>query len=342
PRPAENSRANESVSCEVCHTISAIDESKLYNFSFFASPGRVKYGARGGESSPVHDLARTDFHDSAKLCANCHNEQSPWGIYVKGTYNEWLEGPYAEQGVQCQTCHMPSAPGQRALTSAAKQDDMRQHLFLGGHVSSKVAGAIEVMIHPDDTEYELGDTVVFSAHLFNGKAGHKIPTGSVEDRMLYLVVEAQDAEGKKWTLAVDRKGFNGEEYTIAGAERAYRDFREMMDLPADWDGLPRDGAVPAGSRIFRMPYFTESGEMTICQWNTASFGADYRIGPRENKIETYTWDIPDEAAEGELRIHAALYYQLLVDSVADFLEVPDTYKQAQLVSEYETSITIFD
>ncbi|MDX9722904.1 MAG: multiheme c-type cytochrome, partial [Myxococcota bacterium] len=77
PRPAENSRANESVSCEVCHTISAIDESKLYNFSFFASPGRVMYGARGGESSPVHDLARTDFHDSAKLCANCHNEQSP-------------------------------------------------------------------------------------------------------------------------------------------------------------------------------------------------------------------------------------------------------------------------
>ena len=51
-------------------------------------------------------------------------------------------------------------------------------------------------------------------------------------------------------------------------------------------------------------------------------GADYRIGPRETKIETYTWTLPQTLPEGKLRIEARLKYRLLVKSVADYLKVP--------------------
>lgn len=37
--------------------------------------------------------------------------------------------------------------------------------------------------------------------------------------------------------------------------------------------------------------------MTIQQWNTASQGVDYRLGPRETKLETFTFTIPDDAAD---------------------------------------------
>jgi Cytochrome c554 and c-prime len=343
PEPSKNrnARANESVSCEVCHTIPSYEESALFNFSFHSQPGKTKFGPRGGDSSPAHDLKKVEALSAAKFCANCHNEKNPWGLYVKGTYNEWLEGPYSKEGVQCHVCHMPAAPGLRAITDTKRYDDMRHHTFHGAHVPAKIAGAIDLVVHPDTEEVEPGEPVVFTAILFNQKAGHKIPTGSVEDRLLYLHVEAIDSEGKVYHLPVDPKGFEGEEYTIAGTTKAYTDFADMMDVPEGWDGLPRDG-VPVGDRIFRMPYFSDRGDMTICQWNTSSFGVDYRIGPRQTRVETFTWDVPDDVAIGPLTVHAHLNYQLLVRPVAEFLGVPAEESKDRFINQATSTIEIVD
>jgi len=80
--------------------------------------------------------------------------------------------------------------------------------------------------------------------------------------------------------------------------------------------------------------------MTIGQWNTASFGTDYRIGPRETKIETYSWTLPQTLPEGPLRIEAKLYYRLLVKSVADFLKVPPEESAALEVNSAETVLQV--
>ena len=56
--------------------------------------------------------------------------------------------------------------------------------------------------------------VKFTVALFNQKTGHKFPTGSVEDRILWMHVEAVDAKGNVYHLPVNKKGFEGEEYTI--------------------------------------------------------------------------------------------------------------------------------
>ena len=89
----------------------------------------------------------------------------------------------------------------------------------------------------------------------------------------------------------------------------------------DFKGVQRDG-IPAGNRIFRMPYFDPEGRMTIMQWNTAKLGVDYRIGPRETKVEKFTFRLPFDAAPGEMKVRAVLNYQLLVKPVADLLKVP--------------------
>jgi len=341
PRPEKKPRANESVSCEVCHNISGYDESKLYNYSYYMDPGEVKYGTRGGNQSSIHKSQKAPHIQSAKFCANCHNEKSPFGADVKSTYTEWKNGPYSDEGVQCQVCHMPAAPGVRSITEGKEYDDVRQHLFHGAHVPAKTNGAIDVLVQPSRFEYEPADKAVFTVQLFNQKAGHKIPTGSVEDRLLYLHVEATDANGKTYHLKVDKKGFEGEEYTIASDDaKAYQDFKDMMDVPEDFDGLPRDG-VPEGDRIFRMPYFTKEGIMTICQWNTAKLGVDYRIGPRETKVETFSWYVPDEVAEGTLKVRAQLRYKLLVKPVADFLDVPEDESKDRTINTGETEVEIY-
>ena len=44
PKPEAGSRANESVSCDVCHTISGFEGDTPHNFNWVSEPGKVKYG----------------------------------------------------------------------------------------------------------------------------------------------------------------------------------------------------------------------------------------------------------------------------------------------------------
>jgi hypothetical protein len=230
---------------------------------------------------------------------------------------------------------MPEGAGRNAKL-AAPRDDMRHHLFHGAHSEAKLRGTVEVLIHPDTRDAMPGEPVTLQAQAFNHKAGHKIPSGSAEERQLWLTVRAFDAAGREYHLPVDRKGFEGEEFTISSKSAlAYQDIGEIMDIP-DFKGLLRDALPFEGDRIFRLPYFDPRGRMTIAQWNTASQGVDYRIGPRETKVETYTWTIPDDIAEGRVRVVAEVWYRRLVLSVGEFLEVPAEEMEPVLVNKSET------
>jgi len=339
PKPGENSRANESVSCDVCHTITGFKGDVPHNFNYVSEPGKTKHGPREGKKSPEHITKKSSFLAEADFCGTCHNEKSPYGVWVKSTHLEWKAGPYAEEGVKCHDCHMTYAEGRSALMSE-KYPDVRQHLFHGAHDPGKVRGTIELRIHPDITEAEPGDTVKFTVALFNQKTGHKFPTGSVEDRIVWLHVEAVDAKGKTYHLKVDKKGFEGEEYTIAADTLAYQDMGIALNDPS-FPGVQRDG-VPVGNRIFRMPYFDPQGRMTIQQWNTKSQGVDYRIGPRETKLETFTFQLPDVVEPGPMKVTATLNYQKLVKPVADFLKVPEDEAEIIKVNDHFTTIEILD
>ncbi len=341
PRPGQ-SRADESVSCDVCHTITGKAEGTPFNFSWTIEPGKDKRGQRSPDTvtqSPHHNMVQSDFHRTTEFCGTCHNEQSPYGVMVKATQIELLEGPYGAEGRRCQDCHMTWSEGYSARIGS-KHDDVAQHLFHGGHDPGKVNGVVELRIHPDIREVVIGEPVQFTLALFNQKTGHKFPTGSVEDRLLWVEVEAVDADGNVYHLPVDKKGFEGEEYTIASDELAYTDMSVPLNDPG-FKGVRRDGHVPVGDRIFRMPYLNPDGEITIMQWHTASFGVDYRMGPRETKLETYTFEVPFEAAPGEMTVTATMYYALLVPTVADLLGAPEE-GEPMLVNTHSTTVTVLD
>ncbi|MCB9205964.1 MAG: hypothetical protein H6611_01400 [Ignavibacteriales bacterium] len=339
PFPSENSRANESVSCDVCHSITGFEGDTPFNFNYIMSPGKTKYSSRkSGITSPEHEIVKSELHSSGDFCGICHNEKSPFGTWVKSTHLEWKEGPYYKEGVQCQNCHMTKAEFKSASMGEV-HPDTKLHLFHGAHDPGKVKGTIEVRIHPDIREAEPGEVVKLTAALFNQKTGHKFPTGSVEDRIVWLHVEAVDSKGNVFHIPVDKKGFDGEEYTIAADVLAYQDMGIALDDP-DFKGVQRD-AVPVGDRIFRKPYFDPQGRMTIQQWNTKSFGPDYRIGPRETKIETFTFTLPNEIAEGKVKVVATINYQKLVTSVGEFLGVPEDEMETIKVGEHSTEFTVF-
>ena len=339
PRPEEGSRANEGVTCDLCHTITGHRGDTPFNFNYIVEPGKLKQGPRPGLKSPHHETVENPFLRSAEFCGICHNEQSPFGTWVKATHLEWKQGPHGQAGIVCQDCHMPPAPG-RSARMGEELPDVRQHLFHGAHDPGKLAGVIEVRIHPEYRDAEPGETVQLTAVLVNAKAGHKVPSGSAEERLLWLHVEAEDAAGNRYHLPVDRKGFAGEEMTIASADAlAYQDIGEIKGI-ADFPGLIRDGEVPAGDRIFRLPYLDPQGRMTIAQWNTASFGPDYRLAPLQAVRETFTWTVPDAAEPGPMTVHATVYFSRLVSSVAEYLGVPEEEWQAVEINRHQTQLEI--
>jgi hypothetical protein len=234
---------------------------------------------------------------------------------------------------------MPKAKGRNSRMSQ-EYADAAQHLFHGAHSPSKLRGSIELRMHPDTREIEPGDVITIKVQVFNHKAGHKIPSGSAEERQVWLTVTAMDAEGNSYHLPVDRKGFEGEGFTISSNVPAYQDIGMMMGIP-DFKGLARDALPYEGDRVFRLPYFDPQGRLTIAQWNTKSLGVDYRIGPRETKIESFTWETPDDIAEGMVKCTAEINYRRLVRSVGEFLEVPAEEMETQLINKTETYFEIY-
>ncbi|MGM0376485.1 MAG: multiheme c-type cytochrome [Bacteroidota bacterium] len=338
PKPSENSRANEAVSCDVCHVIKGIAGDTAYNHNYIMEPGDTKYSSRKGEvTSPEHQIVKSDLHSTARFCGICHNEKSGFGAWVKSTQLEWEEGPYSDEGVRCQDCHMTEAETKTARMGATYPDG-KLHLFHGAHDPGKLNGVIEIRIYPDVQEVVPGGLVEFDVALFNQKTGHKFPTGSVEDRIVWLHVEAEDEKGNTYHIPVDKKGFEGEEYTIASDTLAYQDMGVPLEIE-NFEGVQRED-VPVGDRIFRMPYFDPQGRMTIMQWNTDSLGVDYRIGPRETKIETYTFNLPYEVAPGKLKIKAVMNYRLLVKPVGELLEVPEEEYAIHEINRQSTEVTV--
>ncbi|TFG88377.1 MAG: hypothetical protein E4H17_02460 [Gemmatimonadales bacterium] len=325
-RPAAGTRANEGVGCDVCHSITGFTGDLPFNFNFVMQTGDVEQGPRPGLESDFHDIAVNPFLQSAEFCGICHNEQDPFDMWVKATHIEWRDSPYGAAGITCQECHMPRADG--PLTDGGEVfTAARQHTFHGVHSPEKLLGAVEVLLTPRTATAKAGDSLTIDALVLNAKAGHMIPSGSVEERVVWLHVEAEDSQGARWHLPVAVKGFEGEHWTIADPEAlAYQDIADIQGLK-NFKGLKRDGDVPAGDRIYRMPYLDPQGRMTVAQWNTASFGPDYRLPPLTAVPESFTWTLPAEVAPGPVTITATVYMTMVVSSVADFMALPPSEKE---------------
>jgi len=338
--PAASTRANEGVSCDICHSITGSTEEVPFNFSYTISPGKVKQGSRKDSRPQFHEVEYSAFLKSPELCASCHDEQSPYGAWVKETYREWKAGPYAGQGIRCQDCHMYYADG-KAANIGPERESVAHHVFHGPHFDQKLKGAVDLALYTDISNPGKGSKLPIRAVLFNGKVGHYIPSGSSEERMLWLEIQVQDSRGNVTHIPVDQKGFAGEEYTIADSKAlAYQAIGEIMEIPG-YRGIARDGDLPDGSRIFRRPFFDPMGRMTICQWFTENNrDIDYRIGPQQTKQETFTWNIPESIPSGKVTVTATLYYSLVPSSVGKLMELPAYSYEPKIVNTASMTLDI--
>ena len=103
-----------------------------------------------------------------------------------GTYSEWLAGPYAQQGIHCQTCHMPMGEGSVVRPEVKPSGRLiNLHDIQGGHSADQIRKAAQVEVK-EIQRSDAGYRVVVAVE--NTGSGHMIPTG-VPTRQLELVVQ---------------------------------------------------------------------------------------------------------------------------------------------------------
>jgi hypothetical protein len=89
------------------------------------------------------------------------------------TYDEWASGPYAEEGVQCQDCHMVLSEG-KVVSADVKESASEIHLHDLIHDTNQLRSAIDVrVLAAERTAHGLNVEV----EVENVGSGHMVPTG---------------------------------------------------------------------------------------------------------------------------------------------------------------------
>ncbi len=206
--------AGKGVSCDFCHTVNA--SSGIGNGAFVSSPGKVKYGPFNDSNYSVfHATAYSELHTRAEFCGMCHDVYHPFNnLTIENTYTEWKESPYNET-TPCQHCHMTPGvtefkqnPG-RAAAGGPVRDHIFTHYFVGGN--AMIPGLLGSPEHEKLARERLqaaatleiqsvektNDTITLKVRVTNSGAGHKLPTGLTEARMIWLDIDVRDSSGNQ-------------------------------------------------------------------------------------------------------------------------------------------------
>ncbi|RJQ43780.1 MAG: cytochrome c family protein [Gaiellales bacterium] len=298
PEISETSR--QGVQCDFCHTVSS--STGIGNYSFVFAPSNIKRGPFNDAVSSYHETEYSDLHTRSEFCGMCHDVNHPGNdVPLEATYTEWKESPYAEQGIQCQDCHMTPGPGVtkpnpgRAAPDAKERPQIYTHYFVGGNavlgdeqhnglaVEQLKAAASIAIVAPETMP--AGETSEVRIDVTNKGAGHYLPTGLTEVREMWLDVQVTDAGGK----TVFHSG-----------------------------AVDEDGAVDADAVMYHTVLKDKNGDPTHKPWFAAGILSDHRIPPMETVSETYAIHVPDDAV-APLTVKATLRYRSAPQTVIEEL-----------------------
>jgi len=189
--PAGDRVAAEGVTCEVCHNIKDVEVRRDGGQFELLLGENVKYGPLcDAEDHYFHKMGCSPLHQQSKMCAACHLYYRPLPgggeLPVLTEYDEWREGP--SKGRACQTCHMPGTRDEVA-EGAGERDGVSNHGLLG------VTGELrQRALRGKATVRADGGKLRVEAEIKNVLAGHAVPTGLPEKRLIVRAV-AKDAGG---------------------------------------------------------------------------------------------------------------------------------------------------
>ncbi|MBI3581951.1 MAG: hypothetical protein HY098_07770 [Nitrospinae bacterium] len=175
------------VACASCH----LREGKIFGPPVGAHP-LVEQGKSKGHGKSV----KAGFFQKSEFCAACHQLDEGYSLNGKllvNTYNEWKGSSFAEEGVQCQDCHMPD----------------KEHLWRGVHDPEMTGRALDIKTVRTKTGAKLVITNAGAGHYFPTYATPLVVvTGFVKDVAGAETGKKEGFIGRKVSLDLEREEFD--------------------------------------------------------------------------------------------------------------------------------------
>jgi hypothetical protein len=312
------------VSCEVCHKVANIDESKT-NFPgihpdavTFTRPeapdyAQVEYGLLP-DADFSSELMRPSYQPQlvAEVCAACHQDKNDPdedgdfeednGVISEPTYLEWLNTPYGDiespQYATCLDCHMLSS-GQTELCSVLDPPLTRDPEKIRSHViEGTTAAFLENAVDLAMQTNVVGNTIEVQVDITNSQTGHHVPTG-VTIRNMVLLVQAWTHEDDPFLSPL----------TYTGMQTIHPLGGEGNPTQGYYSGLP-------GKYYSKLNHDASMNGPTFFT-DATGIQFDNRIPALATDITNYTFTLPPPSFEGWIYVRARLIYRRTFRFLAD-------------------------
>ena len=300
--------AMDGVSCTLCHQIQPDNLGQDDGFSggYVINEDMIVFGpypdplARQMEVVVNYTPAFGSHMQRSELCATCHTLFTPFvddAGEIAGTfpeqvpYLEWQNSRYAQEGQECQDCHMPRIDEPIKISTLpnmlAPRSPFWRHLFVGGNtfmLSMLRDNGVEIGATASQAQFDstinhtleqlqersvrltadasvAGDQLALTVTIEN-RTGHKFPTG-FPSRRAWLHVLVTDGSGE----IVFESGGADDEGRIVGLETSLEPHRDQIDA---------EGQV----QIYESRMIDTNGDLTTTLLRAADYIKDNRIPPR--------------------------------------------------------------
>jgi hypothetical protein len=225
--------------------------------------------AHGATYSPLHDR---NSGESSSLCGGCHDIVTPAGVHLERTFEEYQRSIFSKPGgfETCQGCHMTATRGVAAddANSNVPERNVHEHLWAGVDVALTDFPGREAQRAAVECALNISMRIrAILRDAFGGftvqletLAGHNQPSGSAQDRRMWLEFTAYDEHDN--VLFENGRVADGEVEDQPGkAINLYRDWTYDADgNPAHmfWDAAPST-LYPAGFSSMTLPPASQLG-----------------------------------------------------------------------------------
>jgi hypothetical protein len=205
------------VSCYFCHNVTAIDGD--HNAMLHLANDTTMRGPIRNPLQPVVHQAEFSemFEDtnpkSTAMCGGCHDIVTPSGVHLERTFEEYRSGIFSKSATgappafdSCVGCHMPPQQAFAAVAPAGVGiRTVHEHLWPGIDVPltafpnrDALRSAVEdcqLAASVSFFKLEVTPPDLFSFQI-ETNAGHNQPSGSAQDRRMWLEFSAYDESGE--------------------------------------------------------------------------------------------------------------------------------------------------
>jgi hypothetical protein len=237
---------SEGINCVVCHNIDKIHDDKDASKRGINRVEWTKSGTMTGPyddaKSPYHKTEQRDFMSTNpdKLCFVCHaNDKSEEGFVFTDMQSEFVEGEK-----KCVDCHMGSTKIGVAATlkidnGKAKQREIRQHSFSGGHTDTMWKDALSLELVQENSDLVIA---------ISNPQPHNIPSGFGSRELIVEISYKKDA-----------KIINTKNISLTRTYTSKRDKATIAHLATE---SSNDVSIPAkGKRVIKVP--NEKGAASV-------------------------------------------------------------------------------